>query len=174
MVCGVVVLFGCGADEAAGPSNDAAGVASGVPVAVTADDDEFEGPTILGVDSELQREMRILLTQFIELRQIPGDAAENLNKAFESAMQRVRRPADELGIDPDAAGNIDWPKDFEQEMVNPLRAEFDAKTLFDTHEIDLPEWAQPLLDEYRADQISPVRKELLFRLASGEVIKDMT
>lgn len=171
-----VMLSGCGSGETGPETSPATGASASLESTPSTSAEgaaaEADGPTILGIDSELQREMRGLIAQFIEERQFPGDSAENLAKAFDSAMQTIRRPANEFGIQPDADGNLEWPDELE-EQVKALRAKFDAKTLFDSHEIDLPEWAKPLLDEYNANTISPTRKELLFRLASGIVMRDM-
>lgn len=171
------VMPGCGSGELTTPTSSAPGSQANSESNSSKSDvgaaTELEGPTIFGVDVELQKELRGLLALFIEQRRFPGDPAENLAKAFDSAMETIRRPANEFGIDPDAEGNLAWPKEFE-ERIESFRAEFEAMTFFDSYEIDLPEWAQPLLDEYNANRISPIRKELLFRLASGDVMLDMT
>lgn len=174
----MVVLGGCGGDEsttkttAPTSTNPAVESESSEP---TADAAEIEtGPTILGVDSELQKELLVVLAEFIEQQQFPGSAADHLEVGFEAAMLTIRRPASEFGIEPDADGNIAWPREIEEEMVAPLRAEFEAKTLFENHEIELPGWAQSLLDDYNAGILTPTRKELLFRIASGQIIKDRT
>jgi hypothetical protein len=178
----IAVLSGCAGGEATSETTASKNKTDARPkgnLSEAADNaaEETTDPTILGVDRELQKEMRTLMAQFIEQQRMPGDAAMNLTRTFESAMLQIRRPATEFGIEADAAGNLDWPQQLQEEIIQPLRAEFDAKTLFDTYEIELPVWARPLLDECRADKISPVRREPLFRLASGEIIeiiKEMT
>lgn len=172
-----VLLSGCGSGEStsgpSGGSGAAPNLEDGSPKSAEGATEEAVVPTVFGVDGEHQREIRSLLAQFIEQRQFPGDQAENLARAFDSAMNKARRPASEFGIEPDADGNLEWPDELE-ERLRSLRAEFDGKILFDSHEIDLPEWANPLLEEHKANTISPIRKELLFRLASGDILLDMS
>lgn len=172
-----VFLSGCGSGKSTKGPTSGSGAASsredGSPNSALGATEEAGGPTVFGVDGEQQREIRRLLAQFIEQRQFPGDQAESLAKGFDSAMDKIRRPATEFGIEPDADGHLEWPNEL-AEQLKSLRAEFDGKTLFDSHEIDLPEWAKPLFEEYNSNTISPIRKELLFRLASGDVMLDIS
>lgn len=176
-----LVLCGCGSSDTttdtttSTPPSSAAAATSETNTPEPAEQPvaKEDVPTIFGVDAELQQELRSVLAEFIKQHQIPGDADENLTKAFDSAMQTIRRPAEEFGMEPDSNGNLEWPKEFAEKRQS-LRADFDSKMLFDKYEINLPDWAEPLLNDYKADSISPKRKELLFRLASGNVLRQLT
>lgn len=176
-IAGAAVLFiGCGGEDTpptpnppASSQTDDSGAA---PEPGT--DEESPRPTVLGVDNALQKELRVLLSEYIAQVNPPGDPEDNLNKAFDIAMNRLRRPAQEFGFEADAEGNLVWPEEIQREMLAPIRTEFDDGTLFESREIDLPDWAQPLLKEYQANTISPQRRELLFHIASGIAVMNMT
>lgn len=169
-------LPGCATEESEGPNVTAAGDShpSSTPGAGSAEGaaEQPAGPTVFGVDGELQAELRSVLAAFIEQPEVPGDPEENLARAFDAAMATIRRPAVEFGIDPDADGNHVWPDELQQ-TVETLRSQYDAGTLFESYEVDLPDWAAPLLEDYQSDSLTPVRRELLFRLACSKVMLEM-
>ena len=166
---GFALSAGCGSDS---PSDSSPGAAVPHDASSAPSPSQDTGPAVLGIDAELRREMRLLIEEYIE--QNPSATAGDVDAALNATMDRVRGTARDFGIEPDASGNIEWPASIKAEMVDPLRAEFDARTLFDSYDVYLPPWVAPLREQHKAGTITPARSALLFRLASAEIIGDMT
>jgi hypothetical protein len=123
------------------------------------------GPTILGITPKLRIVMREVIAT--------GDPKANVEETVAEYMGGLKKSAEDLKIKSDAAGNYQIPPE-KDAFLSKLRADggvMEGLKVFKEFGRDLPSWATPLVNEYKASNISPQRKELLIAVTNAELFR---
>ena len=121
-------------------------------------------PSIFGITPELRRELRMFLAE-----KQPDKDAEKIVKEL---MDGLRRAADNMGMQPNEAGDYVLPDDIQEAIGSAY--DDDVMEIVEEFDLSLPDWAQPLVDESKAGTISERRTELLKAVVYGTLIPKLT
>jgi len=133
----------------------------------------YTGPAYFGFDAEMRRELRQAMVDYSNAEKPPRLSITQMKQLETEFFGQVKKLIDEFELEPDAQGNYSWPADF----TDALSAPFEEGTLIErvdtgngsaklrlsgmNADLDLPEWAVPLVEQYRAGKLEGRRKELL-------------
>ena len=112
----------------------------------------------------------------------PQLSTARMRRLEKDFFDHVKKAIDEFELQPDAQGNYAWPSDFTVGISKP----FEDGSLIDTvdaanrkvqlriggktSDFEIPEWAIPLAEDYRAGRIEGNRKKLLELLIIGIIV----
>ena len=97
---------------------------------------------------------------------------KDAEKIVKELMDGLRRAADDMGMQPNEAGDYVLPDDM-KEAIGSAHDD-DVMEIVEEFDMSLPDWAQPLVDEFKAGTISEQRKELLKAVVYGTLIPKLT
>jgi len=148
--------------------------------------ESYAGPVYFGFDAEMRRELRQTIVDYSNAEDTPRLSIARMKQLETEFFEEVKKLIDEFEIKPDSQGNYSWPDEF----TDPLTKPFEQGTLVEridtvnrsaklrlsgiNGDFDLPEWAFPLVEQYRAGKLEGKRKDLLRLVIITIVVRRLT
>ena len=120
-------------------------------------------PPYMGVTAEMQWEIQKLAHA--------ADPSIDVKKILQGHRRDYRDLLEATGSKVEFSPEGEYPTINEvQELLNEMLEKKKLLEMYEDFELALPPWAQPLIDEYKAGDISPLREGLLARLLCLELM----